>query len=283
MVNPVKQYTSMLGLLAAMLLPTTSVAVSSMEFGASSSPVAMVIDLTGQVMLGREKRRLKVFDELSEGDQVDVPAKATLSLVYYRNGYKFDIRGRSRFIIKRKTINVLRGVPPIRTRTPYRERHHIRPAGLAQASIGMSAGSGRKALIPVYLETAPVIRWDGQRSGVFVLMDKQHRILARRRISGTRMPLSGLSVHLGRGRLYFWTLSNVSGGKMIGAGSFRIAGKELLELTRRLRPGAGSAVADYVLYASWLQSRGLVAEARKYWQLIVARRRHMKRVRELAE
>lgn len=70
---------------------------------------------------------------------------------------------------------------------------------------------------------------------------------------------------------------------MIGAGSFRIAGKELLELTRRLRPGAGSAVADYVLYASWLQSRGLVAEARKYWQLIVAKRRHMKRVRELAE
>jgi hypothetical protein len=283
-VNLVKFSKSIPVLLVVLVLPMACSAASSMNYTASVAPVAMVIDITGNVLLGSDKRHLKIFDELSEGDLVDVPASATLSLVYYRNGYRFDIRGYSRFVIKRETINVLIGMLPTRTRTPYRGRHRIRPGGLTQASAGMNFRPGTRSVsTPVYLEIAPVLVWARRRTGLFTLLDGRHKVLAKRRISAKRISVSSLPVRLERGRLYFWQLTGLGGGRQVGSGSFRIAGGDLLELAWRLRPSAGGSVADFVLYASWLRSHGLLAEARKYWQQIASRRGHMKRIRDLAE
>ncbi len=287
--NTVKTHLRLFRLLlcATLLLPLSL---------SANSPVAMISDLQGEVMLHGNDKAPEILSELNTGDIINIHAGGKLVVVFYDSGNEFSVSGPSAIRIGAGVPEAVNGNKPTRKDSSYDKglkSIKSQTFGLAQAALVLRSG-GKSSANPKLrglvgtrtLETHPVFRWEPfkeQRVYHLELTDATGLTIIETDVTGNeyRTPKN---IILQPNEDYFWYLSvKIKGRKYTGRGDFSMIDNQARKDVETHRPQATAGFSDRVIFATWLESNRYNDEARKYWVTLAKERPDVESLRKRAQ
>lgn len=245
-----------------------------------AAAVAMVTDAQGDVRLSPDAKPLAITAEVEAGVSLKLKAGARVRLLMYGSGEEVELTGPGTFTLQAKgaVLGPTTGIR--RTQGPrLRLKEALKPGGLAQASLVMRGPLDIDVLEPaqtVVRATPPQFRWapvTGASEYSFSLRQADGAVLHAITTKETAIHLpSGLDLH--PGVKYQWTVStSLPGVRPLHSE----ADLEVLDPTRSqvvdwLRTEASKGFSHRLLYATSLQTYGLLAEAKAEWRTLAGQR-----------
>ena len=252
---------------------------------AHAQSVAMVTDVQGRATtqpVSGKPLVLAITTEIAGDATVRLDAGTRLSVLYMVSGDEYQFAGPAQVRFAKTAPQVLSGAPAQKRAAAQAKQVAVRVSGVTQAGLVMRGGSGTgrlQLLSPVgsrILGVAPQFRWKPMPMAAayrFRLTNQLGQLLHETEVQGTDYQLPA-GVVLAEGASYTWEVlaRSPDGRGEAGISSFSLAPAALATEAAALRPGNDAAVAERVLYASWLELQLLRDEARRQWQALLADR-----------
>ena len=251
----------------------------------------MVTDVSGKVLLdGRTP--VKLIDGIEVHKTLTLGPGGRLALLNLVTGVETVFKGPCRFRLDGEGRP--QGARPALIRPvavaqgPLRlKQESLVPAGILMRGAEATAEGPRlevAPLGPVVLEASPLLSWKDPGSCTstrFRLYDDAGAILHEAKVEGTSFQLPVLLP----GKSYTWVLEcGVSGrAPRMASGCIKVLDEVARLQLEKVRPAAGAAFADRVLYAALLDDMGLLKEGRAMWQALAKERPADKRLGDLAK
>jgi hypothetical protein len=248
---------------------------------ASTAPAAaaagMVLDLRGDAQA--DGAPLQLLGYIKSGQQIRLGKDSRLSLSHYGSKLVYQLSGPLQAQVDPKGITVSKGAPAqTRSLAEKLVLAAVDPR-LSPAAVKMRALSDIALLAPanraLLSGPRPTFRWkaaDGTSYRIQVDALDGRRVAEGSSSAGSWELPAGVSLVPGTG--YRWTVSaaGADGTPVSGSAAFGIAADSEREAVLALRPAAGAAIEEWVLYAAILDGRRMDDEARAAWQEIAGRR-----------
>ncbi|MES2263944.1 MAG: hypothetical protein V4724_35950 [Pseudomonadota bacterium] len=245
--------------------------------------VGMVLDVQGNGELLRQGRtsKLQLLSYIKPGTQLKIDAGAKASVSHYGAKLIYQLTGPVQAEVDAERLKVVSGAPAVTKSlaekvvaaavNPNMGAAAFKMRGLGQ-EIAMLAPTNRS----VQLTLRPRFQWSAPEPASYQLtvIEAPERVIARATVDGSSWELPA-NVKLQQGKDYRWSVSYTpaSDGQMRSAGAeFSVATQAESDATLALKPGAGAAVDEWVLYAAILRDRQMLDEARQVWREIASQR-----------
>lgn len=255
--------------------------------------VGMVLDLqgNGEILRKGENSKLQLLNYVKPGAELKLDAGSKASVSHYGAKLIYQLTGPALARIEADKIKVVKGAPPVTKSLAEKLvaaalNPNLGPAAFkmrgALQDIAILAPSNRTAL----LSARPSFKWEADEAASYqvVLEEQPERQLLSATVDSTAWELPA-GMELEYGKAYRWSVSYTSAadGKVRSAGAtFSIASRADADNLLALKPAANAGVDEWVLYATLLQDRRMLDDARDAWRQIAARRPDLAKAQSLA-
>jgi hypothetical protein len=242
---------------------------------AQSHGVVMISDLTGVALLEGRKQPLALMDEVAPNLAVTLKAGAKLTFVNMRTGAETTFTGPGK--VKLDVLGEPSGIAPGRRRlvAALQGAVHLRPGGLAQASVVMRdvtrpEATGMSPEGPWSLSPTPEFHWKpsgAKASYHFKLQDPQGQVLFELTQDECSVQVPE-HLALSEDTAYTWVLDIklADGGQDRKSGQIKVVPKALREQLQGTRPAQDAPFSERLVYAALLEQHELHEEARPFWR-----------------
>lgn len=262
--------------------------------GALQAQGVMVVDVSGSVKRA-EGPAVVLYDELGPGQGLVLEKGAILELMGLQGGETWRFQGPGRLLVK---VGFPQGLKPVAVRkvaAALQGATGFRPGSYGQAGVVMMEKSAKgfgdglpmpRARMVVVLSPSTRLAWAPGTPGTTFTFELRGdagpvaRVVTER--PEIRLPEG---VALASGGTYTWTVTATPRDLLAPprSGRIRLAAPELRARMASLRPSAGAAFAERLLYASLLAQEGLDHDAREAWAGLARERPEDPVLRRLAE
>jgi hypothetical protein len=250
----------------------------------SSDAVGMVLDVQGPGQISEKGAvgKLQLLAYLRPGMQVSVETGGKASLTLYATRSVYQISGPALLEVGRDRLNMIKGVAPSVKSMTEKLMQAAEATELRTGAMQMRSGMPQIVVTTppngaVLLTNRPGFGWKTRDAAAVVditLEDWFGKVLASGKASEGKWQLPA-ELALEYAKYYRWTISYQTpedGRKHSATSDFSLAEKVVAEQLAGLKPAEGAPIEEWVLYATVLQSKGVLIEARSAWQYIARQR-----------
>lgn len=260
----------------------------------SDGAVGMVLDLqgAGQIQDKGEVSKLRLLAYLKPQMRIVLEAGSKASLSLYATRTVYQLTGPAVVEIAKDRLSLLEGKPPVAKSMAEKlvaaaENANVIPGAFRMRSIAPKLVIVSPENGSVLLDRKPTFSWAGTESASYdiAIYDDANMLVANTKIAGNKWQMPAESMLAG-GHVYRWTVSYVSpeDNKVYStAAHFSLATQAEAAQYAELKPAGEAAIEEWILYASMLQNRRMLGEARAVWEHIVKRRPDLERPQALAQ
>lgn len=255
--------------------------------------VGMVLDLQGNGELVRkgESGKLQLLNYVKLGAQIKLDAGAKVSVSHYGAKLIYQLTGPALAQVEAGQIKVIKGAPALSKSLAEKLVVAALNPNMAPAAFKMRGGLQEISILAPgnrtgLLSTRPSFKWEADEATIYqIVLDEQpeHRLVsAKVDASSWELPAE---LALEYGKSYRWSVSYTSAadGKVRSASAvFSLASQAEAADLLAMKPAAGADIEEWVLYASVLQDRRMLDDARDVWRQIAARRPDLAKAQSLA-
>lgn len=260
---------------------------------AADEVVGMVLDVQGggEVIDQGQASRLQLLGYLKPGAQLRLDAGARASVSHYGARLIYQLNGPLLAEVDRGALRVLKGAAPGTKSLAEKVVQAALGANTGPAAYKMRAVMQELVLLgprngSVVLGTRPSFRWESSEPATYQLTLESadgKPLLQIKTDNPGWQPADGQALASGQG--YRWSVSYTSavdGVQHSATAQFSVVGEAERASLAALRPGADAGVDELVLYATLLQNRQMIDDARLVWAEIAARRPDLSKAGSLA-
>lgn len=260
---------------------------------AADEVVGMVLDVQGggEVIDRGQASRLQLLGYLKPGAQLRLDAGARASVSHYGAKLIYQLNGPLLAEVDRGALRVLKGAAPATKSLAEKVVQAALGANTGPAAYKMRAMMQELVLLgprngSVVLGTRPSFRWESSEPATYqlTLESADGKPLWQIKTDNPGwQPADGQALASGQG--YRWSVgytSAVDGVQHSATAQFSVVGEAERASLAALRPGADAGVDELVLYATLLQNRQMIDDARLVWAEIAARRPDLSKAGSLA-
>lgn len=244
--------------------------------------VGMVLDVQGSGELLRSGRssKLQLLSYIKPGAQFKLEAGSKASLSHYGAKLIYQLVGPVLAEVGEDGVKVLSGTPAstksLAEKVVAAAVHpNMGAAAFKMRSLGQEIAIQSPINRSVQLGARPRFQWSVPEPASFqlILTEAPERVVAKATVEGSTWELPP-GTTLAAGKEYRWSVSYTApdGQQRSAAADFTVASQADADAMRALKPGAGAAVDEWVLYAAILRDRQMLDEARQVWRDIAAQR-----------
>ncbi|GJJ00725.1 hypothetical protein RugamoR64_12630 [Duganella rhizosphaerae] len=279
--------------LIRVVLLAAACALAGAPARAAEEVVGMVLDVqgNGELVRNTQHSKLQLLNYVKPGEQLRLDAGARASVSHYGAKLIYQLTGPVLAEVDPGAIRVLSG-------TALATKSLAEKVVLAALSpnTGPAAFKMRAIMLDVTLlgpkngtlalNTRPQFRWEANEatSYTFTLERADGAVVAQFKTDASAWEPPP-AAPLAYGQSYRWSVaytSAVDGEARQATAQFQVASEAEHASLVALRPGAGAPIDEWVLYASLLQNRQMLDDARAVWQEIAARRPDLSKAGSLA-
>lgn len=260
---------------------------------AAEEVVGMVLDVqgSGEILRKGQGSKLQLLNYVKPGEQLRLDSGARASVSHYGAKLIYQLSGPVLAEVDPGAIRVLSGTAAATKSLAEKVVLAALSPNTGPAAFKMRAIMLDVALLgpkngTLVLGTRPQFRWEASEATAYTFTlergDGTPVLQFKTDALGWQPPPA---TPLDYGQSYRWGVaytSAVDGEPRQASAQFQVAAEAEHAALEALRPGAAAPIDEWVLYASLLQNRQMLDDARAVWQEIAARRPDLAKAGSLA-